>query len=348
MDPKDSHLVPENLLSITLDQLRTYLTVTKTGSIRAAALALGREQASVDKQMLSLSHERFRDIAGEQLFQKPKQDGRAIRGRHLQFSRSAWRVAGMADEILQAVKRACEDFRIWRGTLRVGTTEFILPMIFKAYPHWVEALRSLDMELHLELVHLHSNEILPALQQQLVDIAAGPACAQEGHPPSVQEEFEFCEWYREGFHLVTNIDDPTLPNPVTLAQLAEMKIPLLMPTKGFIENVVAESLGSDWQQRLNIIEVCNDVHFSLEILKAGLYKASIICTEGIVRWARMKTSPAKLYSFQLSGIGKESVIGIFRRRTFEELYNDTHPLIVCWETFKQLQCGYSKEDRSYI
>jgi len=49
-------------VSITIDQLRTYVAVHKTGSIRSAAIKiLGRDQSSVDKQLKTL-YEHFWDF----------------------------------------------------------------------------------------------------------------------------------------------------------------------------------------------------------------------------------------------------------------------------------------------
>ena len=174
IDILDLAAFPPQWLPVTLDQLRSFCAVIQHGSVRDAAKALGREHASVEKQMRNLALERFWHSVQEPLYLRPQKDGRPVRGVKLVPTASGERVHALARQILLAVQQAAKDLDSQRGRIVVGTTTFLLPMVLKVLPLWQKHLGDVGIHSRIEFVNLHSHEIHNAVESRAVDFGAGP------------------------------------------------------------------------------------------------------------------------------------------------------------------------------
>jgi LysR family transcriptional regulator, low CO2-responsive transcriptional regulator len=161
---------------LTLSQLRSFLTVARLGSVKAAARSLEVSDAAVSGAVRSL-----RDELEDELYVR---SGGALEltpgGRRL--ASGASEILGLADQTKRVVREAEADTR----TLRVAVTPAVAE--FAAEP-LLEAFRRRNAKIDVALRIARSNEFVSLLADRTVDIALGPRVGGAVEPVIDSEPF---------------------------------------------------------------------------------------------------------------------------------------------------------------
>jgi DNA-binding transcriptional LysR family regulator len=310
-------------VSVTVDQLRTFVAVYETGSTRAAALRiLKRDQSSVEKQLKTLE-EHFWNFNKERLIIKP-----TARGAELRFTRGGERVYELAQRILEEFRSTRTQLeKIYR--LRIAITKYTIPMLAEIdEPIW-KRLKQLGRQPEQELLHVGSENIQKCLDDPTIDFALGGIIT--GQP--IESDVEFIRWNTEKFVLVSNIS--LGGNKIDAKQLRSESLPVILRTDGVMKEFVARTLGGT--EGLNVVEWCNDLQFGLDLLRLKVREGCMICSEFIAAEAVKHTdSEGVLHVYQFADCKLFHERGLFRRAGTDELYEPTHPVRVFWDCFKEL------------
>src|SRR5215813_14543229 len=122
LDLKSNVNFPNEILPITIDQLRTYLAVCREASPRRGGQSLGREQTSVEKQLKTLQ-DRFERLAQGKLILRP-----AKRGAGIELTEAGERVKQFAEVVLDALANLSTDIRALQHDrpIRIALTTFMI------------------------------------------------------------------------------------------------------------------------------------------------------------------------------------------------------------------------------
>jgi DNA-binding transcriptional LysR family regulator len=308
--------------SITVDQLRTYVTVHETGSSRSAIKVLGRDQSSIDKQLKTLD-EHFWDLSKQRLFVKPPE-----RGAELRFTRAGETVFHLAEKLLRELSTTRTQLEKV-NRLRIAMLGFLAPLFAKLDRPIAERFRQCGRNPERELIHVSATNIQTCLHDPTIDFALGGVISSQ----RIDEHLEFVRWKTEEFVLLSNfpIDAP----PVPIHQLRSLNLPLILNDFGVIKEFVKATLGGDYG--LNIVERCTDLQFSLDLLRLRMHQACTILMAHIAEEAIRQQGTNKVLSiYPLSGFDLRYHVGLFRRAGEEHLYEATHPIRLFWDTFKSM------------
>ncbi len=310
-------------VSVTVDQLRTFVAVYETGSTRAAALRiLKRDQSSVEKQLKTLE-EHFWNFNKERLIIKP-----SARGAELRFTRGGERVYELAQRILEAFRSTRTQMeKIYR--LRIAITKYTIPLLAEIDdPIW-KRLKQLGRQPEQELIHIGSDQIQTCLEDPTMDFALGGIIT--GHP--IKRSIEFIRWNTERFVLISNVS--LGGTRIDVKQLRSSSLPLILRTDGVMKEFITRTLGGT--EGLNVVEWCNDLQFGLDLLRLRLREGCMICSEFIAtEAAKHIDSEGVLHMYHFEGCNVFHERGLFRRAGTDELYEPTHPVRIFWDTFKEL------------
>jgi DNA-binding transcriptional LysR family regulator len=310
-------------VSVTVDQLRTFVAVHETGSARAAAIhVLKRDQSSVEKQLKTLD-EHFWNFNKERLIIKPQG-----RGAELRFTRGGERVYQLARKVLQEFSDTRTQFeKVYR--LRIALTKFTIPLLAEVEDSISKRLRQHGRKPERELIHIRSELVQQCLEDPSLDFSLGGIVT--GQP--IDSRLQFIPWKSENLLLLSNL--PLHCKAIQIAQLRSLGLPLILPTTGVIKEFVTQALGG--AEGLNVVEWCNDLQFGLDLLRLRVHEACMICTEFIAAEARNRKDCDKtFYTYRISDCKLKMETGLFRRAGEDELYEPTHPVRIFWETFRDL------------
>lgn len=319
---------PAMLLEITFDQLRTLVVVHEARSANGAARLLGREQSSVQKQIDTLNRS-FQRMCGEKLAVKQG------RSQPFLFTPSGNAVVEQSRTLLLDWQAGINDARRRIGkTVNIGTTEFTLGFLGRAWQRVAEEFQSREIE--LSVVHVRTKDAFARLDAKEVDLLCGGFAAAIG-ADDIPVDYEFLPWRREDLVLLTNLPKRELPVPeVSASRLAE--VPLLVPSGGLIVDFLRRWYGNDVRNRLTIIATIDDVYYGLALLRSKLAFGCMLVSASIGRAAvegRLPSAP----EFRLVGLGPdfdptlELVTGTFARRGEREGFEPSHPLNLLWKAF---------------
>lgn len=310
-------------VSVTVDQLRTFVAVHELGSTRAAALhVLKRDQSSVEKQLKTLD-EHFWNFNKERLIIKP-----SSRGAELRFTRGGERVYELAQRLLGEFSNTRTQLeKVYR--LRIAITKFTIPLLAEiADPIW-KRLNQAGKQPARELIHISSEQLQKCLEDPTIDFSLGGIIA--GLP--IERNIEFVRWNTEKFVLLSNF--PLSGGKIDVNQLRSSSLPLVLRTDGPMKEFVNRALGGT--EGLNVVEWCNDIQFGLDLLRLKVHEACMVCSEFIAAEAMKRIdSEGVLYAYEFSGCDVLHQRGLFRRAGTDELYEPTHPVRIFWDTFKDL------------
>ncbi len=319
---------PPALLEVTFDQLRTFLVVHETGSALAAARVLGREQSSVQKQLDTLNRN-FQQVCGELLVIR---QGRA---EPFLFTPTGTAVADRARTLLAGWQAEVSDARRRIGqTLAVGTTEFTLRFLGRAWERVAGEFQSREIE--LKVLHVRTKDSFTRLDANEIDILCGGFAAGTGN--DIRERYDFLEWHREGVCLLTNLPERELPMPaVSAARL--LAVPLVIPTRGVIADFLRLWYGPDFQSRLTIAATIDDIYYGLALLRSRMSYGCMIVSEAIGAAVTDGTLPGgpglRLVSLADDfDPALELVTGAFARRGERRRFEPSHPLNLLWDAFR--------------
>jgi len=319
---------PAALLEVTFDQLRSLLIVHETGSALAAARALGREQSSVQKQIDTLNRS-FQEMCGELLVVKQG------RGQPFLFTPTGTAVVERARTLLNGWQGEVSNARRKTGqTLAVGTTEFTLNFLGRAWERVAEEFQSREIE--LKVLHVRTKDSFTRLDAQEIDLLCGGFAASVG-VREADETYEFLEWHREGLALLTNLPKRELPMPaIGVDRLAST--PLIIPTGGVIADFLRCWYGPNFNTRLTIAATIDDIYYGLALLRSRMAYGCMIVSQAIgeaVVEGRLPGDP----SMRLVDLADdfdpmlELVTGVFARKGERRQFASSHPLNLLWQAF---------------
>lgn len=308
-------------LAATIDQLRTFIVVHDMGSIRAAALQiLKRDPSSVEKQLRALE-DHFWTCARERLIVKTPGSS------ELGFTRSGERVYQFAQAVLRELTQARAHFEK-AHRLRIALAKFTIPMLAEVEaPIW-KRFNQFGTNPERELIHVRSDQVQEILRDPTVDFCFGALLT--GQP--IVEGLEFVRHSTQGLMLLTNMPLPV--EQVDVEQLRSLRLPLILPTGGILREFVARALGG--AEGLNVLVRCNDVQFAVDLLRARVHEACVICGEWVVAEVRRSRDWAELFrAYPIVGSTLRIELGLFRRRDDATAHGPDHPVQIFWDTFKE-------------
>ncbi|GAA3926317.1 hypothetical protein GCM10023085_04560 [Actinomadura viridis] len=321
---------PPALLDTTFDQLRTLLVVYETGSALRAARALGREQSSVQKQLDTLNRN-CQALCGEVLTL------RQGRGKDFLFTPTGENAARLARATLREWLDAVHWSRRRLGRmLTVGTTEFTLPIVSRAWDRVSEELRQREVE--FKVVHVRTKDLWSRLESKEVDLICGTIVSTPGGDRRLRD-YDVVEYARGRAMLLTNLAEPELPGGG--ARTSELPaLPLVVPQAGLIADFLAGWYGPNFRDRLNVVADIDDVHYGFSLLRSGFVRGCMIVTASIGRRMAERIEPGEtpLRSMELHDDLEpkaELMTGAFVRKADLARYDAGHPLNRLWEAVRE-------------
>lgn len=321
---------PPGLLDMTFDQLRTLLVVHETGSALRAARVLGREQSSVQKQLDTLNRN-SQVLCGEVL------TVRQGRGKDYLFTPTGETTVELARMTFEKWMESIHWSRRRLGRmLTVGTTEFTLPIVSRAWDRVSEEFRQREVE--FKVAHVRTKDLWSRLETRQVDLICGSIVSTPEGDLRL-EEYEVVEYARGQALLLTNLPEGELPGaPVRTSRLG--RIPLVVPPAGLVADLLATWYGTNFRERLNVVADIDDVHYGLSLLRSGFVRGCMIVTGSIGRGMAAQEDPDAV---PLRAIGlhddleprAEFMTGAFVRRADLERYDAGHPLNRLWDAVRE-------------
>ncbi|WP_344588957.1 LysR family transcriptional regulator [Actinomadura vinacea] len=321
---------PPGLLDTTFDQLRTLLVVYETGSALRAARALGREQSSVQKQLDTLNRN-CQALCGEVLTL------RQGRGKDFLFTPTGEGAAGLARQTLREWLDAVHWSRRRLGRMiTVGTTEFTLPIVSRAWDLVAEELRQREVE--FKVVHVRTKDLWARLESREMDLICGTIVSTPDGDDRLRD-YDLVEYARGRATLLTNLDESELPG--TAARTSALAgLPLVVPPAGLIADFLACWYGPGFRDRLNVVADIDDVHYGFSLLRSGFVRGCMIVTASIGRRMAERIEPGErpLRTLDLHDDLEpkaELMTGAFVRKADLGRYDPSHPLNRLWAAVRE-------------
>lgn len=334
--------LPEELLSLTFDQLRTLLFVAHEGSPRKAALALGRDQSSVVKQT-ELLNEAFQKLCGEPLAIKRG------RGEDYAFTQTCNEVASLVERLLDDWTAYLERRRREVGQrLVIATTTFTLRILSQL---WDEVAVRVARRTDLEVTQIRTKGFWDSLRDRSVDLVIGAIVIEQNKQPQ-PVDYDFLEWSREEFCLLTNLSPRAFPGR-SIAWDELRRYPLILPEAGVIIDAIRVWYGDDYQHKLRLAPPILDVHYARELLLTGTVEGFMVSTRTVATHLEGNTPTVDSNNVDIQhttrailrpidlGAGFQQlalVSGLFGRKGERALYESLdklHPLVLFWEVFER-------------
>ncbi|WP_205718366.1 LysR family transcriptional regulator [Actinomadura sp. WMMA1423] len=321
---------PPGLLDMTFDQLRTLLVVHETGSALRAARVLGREQSSVQKQLDTLNRN-SQVLCGEVL------TVRQGRGKDYLFTPTGETTVELARTTFEKWLESIHWSRRRLGRmLTVGTTEFTLPIVSRAWDRVSEEFRQREVE--FKVAHVRTKDLWSRLETRQVDLICGSIVSTPEGDLRLKE-YEVIEYARGQALLLTNLPEGELPDtPVQTSSLR--RIPLVVPPAGLVADLLATWYGTNFRERLSVVADIDDLHYGLSLLRSGFVRGCMIVTGSIGRGMAAQEDPdaVPLRAIRLHDDLEpkaELMTGAFVRRADLERYDAGHPLNRLWDAVKE-------------
>lgn len=143
--------------NLDISLLRSFVVVSRAGSIRAAAGRIGRTQSAI-----SLQIKRLEEIVGERLFHRMG-SGVALTGAGERFFPGAERVLAAHDETMEGIRS-----QSLQGSLAFGCPEDYLTAFF---PDLLRRYGTAHPGIEIEIVCAPTVELHPLLQRRRIDLA---------------------------------------------------------------------------------------------------------------------------------------------------------------------------------
>ncbi|MFD0536467.1 hypothetical protein ACFQY7_24765 [Actinomadura luteofluorescens] len=220
--------------------------------------------------------------------------------------------------------------------LTVGTTEFTLPIVSRAWDRVSEEFRQREVE--FKVAHVRTKDLWSRLETRQVDLICGSIVSTPEGDLRLQE-YEVIEYARGQALLLTNLPEAELPGtPVRTSRLG--RIPLVVPPAGLVADLLATWYGTNFRERLNVVADIDDVHYGLSLLRSGFVRGCMIVTGSIGRGMAAQEDPDAV---PLRAIGlhddlepkAELMTGAFVRRADLERYDAGHPLNRLWDAVRE-------------
>jgi DNA-binding transcriptional LysR family regulator len=323
----DPNLVEQATLRLTLDQLRTLVVAYEAGAVHAAAQIIGRDQSSVAKQLRALN-EYFRPLCQEDLTRPPRA---GKRDRTLEFTRSGQAIAEISRALLEdwslSLRRARRSVS---RSIAIGATSFTFDLAGSTWRELFSRFRNEDV--HLTIRHIHTADVRSALNDTQLDLVIGGVMLPSGQSLDLDERYEFLEWRRAPFYLVSNLKDKPPPERVSVDELSQL--PLILPRSGLITDFFShwldEKVLSD-KHHVDVLEA--DVPFILSLLRSRIIEGCTIVPRFLIEAGHTKRlSTSSLYAPDKPDL--HAVAGLLARRADRQSLPADHPLNMIWSKLK--------------
>jgi DNA-binding transcriptional LysR family regulator len=320
---------PPMLLELTFDQLRTLVVIHEAESANAAARILGREQSSVQKQIDTLNRS-FQRMCGELLAVKQG------RGQPFLFTPTGLAVVRQARAVLADWQTQVNEARRRIGkTVAIGTTEFTLPFVGRAWQRVCDDFATREIELNV--LHVRTKDSFVRLDAKEIDLLCGGFASVAG-ASDIPGDYEFLQWRREGLVLLTNLPKRELPIlAVSVDRLPS--VPLIIPsTGGVIVDFLRRWYGSNFRSSLTIVASIDDIYYGLALMRSKMAYGCMLTSVSIAHAAidgRLPGGP----DLRIVQLGPdfdpmmELVTGTFARRGERNAFDAGHPLNLLWQAF---------------
>jgi DNA-binding transcriptional LysR family regulator len=316
---------PTPLFDTTLDQLRTLIVVQSTGSALQAARLLGREQSSVQKQLDTLNRN-FQSLCGETLV------GKRGRGQDFVFTGTGEVIAeGARSMLARAVEDVSESRRRIGRTLTVGTTEFTLWILSRAWESLADEFDSRGIE--FRIAHVRTKDFWSRLDGGQVDVLCGSVVIPVGGD-TTHAKYDVIEWRRGSPVVLTNLSDSELPGSAVPTSALD-ELPLVVPMSGLIADFLVHWYGPSFAERVNIVAEIEDLQYGIALLRSGLARGCMIVTRTLAEHAARDTGLRVVELEHDLRPRVEMVSAVFARKGERERYKPDHPLNLLWEALRR-------------
>ncbi len=220
--------------------------------------------------------------------------------------------------------------------LTVGTTEFTLPIVSRAWNRVSEEFRQREVE--FKVAHVRTKDVWSRLENRQVDLVCGSIVSTPEGDLRLKE-YEVIEYARGQALLLTNLPEHELPD-MSVETSGLGRVPLVVPPAGLVADLLATWYGTNFRDRLNVVADIDDVHYGLSLLRSGFVRGCMIVTGSIGRGMAAQEDPdaVPLRAFGLHDDLEpkaELMTGAFVRRADLERYDAGHPLNRLWAAVKQ-------------
>ena len=233
--------------------LRSFVTVSRAGSMRAAAERIGRTQSAV-----SLQIKRLEALVGEALFHRTG-SGIALTVAGERFFPGAERVLAAHDETMEALQR-----KGLSGSIAFGCPEDYLTAFF---PDLLRRFGAAYPEIEIEIVCAPTVELQPLLQRRRIDLALVSV-------PGTAKTKDILR--REPLVWIANSDVPNL--------LSETTVPLALSAPETIDHIEACRAMDAAGRPYRVAHASNGLAGLLAIARSGLAMSVVTqaaVTEGL-------------------------------------------------------------------
>jgi molybdenum-dependent DNA-binding transcriptional regulator ModE len=315
----------EPLFDITFGQLRALYLLGSSGSINRAAKRLGRDYSAIKRPLQGLEEHSY------ELFRSRLVSPTQSRG-VTNLTPAGRALLQLAERMLRSLQVfANESTKDGRFVVKVGLTTFLLSFIETLVPR----LHSATGEFESRLVHLRTGAIEDRLLDGTVHCAFGGKSVAKGLEPTFKEGIVGQTLGEDQFGFVLNYT--TKFDTLTTDQIFSERIPLVLPTSGVIFDFICHRLNvrttGEIQERVNVVEWCDDVHFGFEIMRLRLHEAGMFMLKGVHGHFQRyylggDRTPSTRY-FDLPDINHRVILAFFTNVSLLEALADHHPIQEC-------------------
>jgi DNA-binding transcriptional LysR family regulator len=268
----------EGVFKITLGQLRLLYFLRREKALAGVARLLGKDQSSIKKSLDALD-EHLSGMVESRLYVSQS----ARRNNPLTAAGEA--AESLASDVLTALQRfAARHTYDGQFVIQMGLTTFLLsfvkPLLLR--------LRG-ERDMMVQLSHLRTGNLQDAVLSHEVQCAFGGTVVKRGEAAQFRDGIEAREIERDIFGFMTNYDPGR--RLLTLTDIIEQRIPLVLPRSGVVFDFVAAELAArtgreivtpnDMARELDVVEWCADVHFAFEYMRLGMRQAGMFVLKGI-------------------------------------------------------------------
>jgi DNA-binding transcriptional LysR family regulator len=286
--------------------------------------------------MVAKLQERFVALAGGELVHATPG-----RGSELKMTEAGKRVREMCEDVLTAVYRSCRDLKVRsiHPTLRIGLSRFMIQLLGQIDRMAEPKIKAAGWTLSRVLYHISSDRVQEVVKTHEVDFCLGGILVSTEHPTELDDDLDFVKLKDEALGLLASYDT----GPVTgIEDLWKFKVPLIIPTRGVVHELLNKGLDPGKYKALNIVEYSNDAYFSLDTIQLPQYHAAMIATQSM--YALVADRSRHIHFKEFKDCPYHLEIGLIRRKHERETLGQNHPLRILWDAFDELVRSQSQSD----
>lgn len=313
------------LFDITFGQLRALYLSGSSASINRAAKKLGKDYSAIKRPLQGLEEHTY-DLFRSKLV-SPTQ-GRGV----TTLTPAGNALLQLAEKLLHLLQVFVDEFtKDGKFVVKVGLTTFLLSFIETLVPR----LHAAGGKFESRLVHLRTGSLEDRLLDRTVHCAFGGKSVKKGAQPSFRDGINGQILGEDQFGFVLNYT--TKFDSLTADQIFSERIPLVLPTSGVIFDFICNRLNvqttTEIQERVNVVEWCDDVHFGFEIMRLRLHEAGMFMLKGVhahfQRYYSGKDGTPNTRYFDLTDVDHRVIVAFFTNSDLLKELADQHPIREC-------------------